>query len=228
MPQPSISPDVLMYEPFSSAAPSSSAEANTARDSSQANASASFSGANNSAIGTQTLRSQPSPRCSFYRRLSMSNYHNAPNHYHSNLQNGNPYLRPAYAPHESLWYRQQNNQEIHRRHMMNSMSGTNGTNDSTASNSFGSYGGRVTTSLTNNAFCMQCDQQHPIGHPHRRVRQYVCGLNLVCIEATTNHSLNNNFDSLFSFFFFQFTESRKSTTFDCFAVIFAYQFVEKF
>lgn len=28
-------------------------------------------------------------------------------------------MRPAYAPHENLWYRQQSNQELHRRYMMN-------------------------------------------------------------------------------------------------------------
>lgn len=28
-------------------------------------------------------------------------------------------MRPAYAPHENLWHRQQNNQELHRRYMMN-------------------------------------------------------------------------------------------------------------
>lgn len=27
------------------------------------------------------------------------------------------YVRPAYAPHENLWLRQQSNQEMHRRHM---------------------------------------------------------------------------------------------------------------
>lgn len=183
--QPSISPDVLMYEPFSNVSSSSSSnlESNTVRDAPQASGLTSFPTTNNSAIGTQTTRHQSgSSRCPYYRRLSMSSYHNPPNHYHSNLQNGNPYLRPAYAPHESLWYRQHNNQEIHRRHMTNTMSGTNATNEPAPTNSFSYPISRGTTSMSNNAFCLQCDQQHPVGHPHRRIRQYVCGLNLVCMR----------------------------------------------
>lgn len=178
-PPPPLSPDVLMFEPYTNVqSPPNAAESGSHNAAPESGATP-FAATNNSAIGPQTARHQPSSRCPYYRRLSMSGYHNMPNHYHPTLQNGNAYLRPAYAPHESLWYRQQNNQEIHRRHMMNSMSGTNVSNDSTTSNTFGTYPGRGATNMTNNGFCLQCDQQHPIGHPHRRIRQYVCGLNLV-------------------------------------------------
>lgn len=181
-PQPAISPEILMYEPYAGVQPAANAETNNVRDGAQApGAQLPFPATNNSAIGTHPppTTTRHGSRCPFYRRVSMSNYHNLPNHYHAPLQNGNSYLRPAYAPHESLWYRQQNNQEMHRRHMMNSMSGNSGTNDNTTSNSFGVYPSRGTTSISNGAYCLQCDQQHPIGHPHRRVRQYVCGMNLV-------------------------------------------------
>lgn len=179
-PQPAISPEILMYEPYTGVQPPTNAEASNVRDGAQAPGAPPFSAVNPPTVGAQAHASaRHGTRCPFYRRVSMSGYHNLPNHYHAPLQNGNSYLRPAYAPHESLWYRQQNNQEMHRRHMMNSMSGNNVTNDNTTSNSFGVYPNRGATSISNSAFCLQCDQQHPIGHPHRRMRQYVCGMNLV-------------------------------------------------
>lgn len=107
------------------------------------------------------MRHQPNSRCPYVpRRMSTANFNNL----YSNL-------RPAYAPHEMLWFRQQNNQEILRRHMMNSM-----INDPTPSSSFGAYASnRVNNS---SGVCVQCDQQHPLGHPHRRPRPHVCPLNL--------------------------------------------------
>lgn len=182
--QPANLPDILLFEPFSNvAAATSNLEPSTARDAPNPPDPSSFSATNNSAIGTQTTRPQPSSssRYPYFRRSSMSSHQNQPN-YHLTFQN----LRPAYEPHASLWHRQQNNQEIHRRYMMNAMSGTNNTNESTPSNSFLSYAGRGTTSMTNNQFCSQCDQQHPIGHPHRRIRPYVCSLNSVSIYKKGN------------------------------------------
>lgn len=200
---PPISPEVLIYEPYANNQNPSAVHVggggdggvsvegagNNTRDSSQANAPTAFNAVNGDMIADPHVQAQAQAqaqnqsqaqaqaqarhgsRCPYFRRLSASGYHSLPTYYHSNLQNGAPYLRPAYAPHESLWYRQQNNQEIHRRHMM---SGTNASNDSTAAPGFGAYPNRGATSG---------DQQHPIGHPHRRMaRQYVCGLNLVCIE----------------------------------------------
>lgn len=170
-----ISPQVIMYEPFANVQPASDINPSNIRGENTTNESVPFSAPNNSANGTQPTRHPSGTRCPHYRRM----FHNLQNHYHSSLQNGNAYWRPAYAPHESLWYRQQTNQEIHRRYMMNSMSGTGTSNDTTQPNSFGSYPSRVPTSMTNNGSCIQCDQQHPIGHPHRRIRQFVCGLNVV-------------------------------------------------
>lgn len=166
--QQPISPDLLIYD----IQPSSNDDSNNIRDASQASDSVPFSSQNPSNV---QQRIHTAPRCPFYRRSSLSSYHSMPNHY----QNGNGYLRPAYAPHESLWYRQQNNQEVHRRHMMNSMGTASGTNESSSSSSFGSYPSRVGVGQSiPNGYCLQCDQQHPVGHPHRRIR-YVCGLNLV-------------------------------------------------
>lgn len=168
-----------MYGPYANVQNASNIETNNVRDSSQpTGTSPSFTPQSNTANGTQAqsqAQTRHGSRCPFYRRVSMSGYHNVPGYYHSNLQNGNTYFRPAYAPHELLWHRQQNNIENHRRHMMNSMSGTGVTNENPSSSSFG----RGTTSTANNSFCAQCDQQHPIGHPHRRMRQHVYGLNLV-------------------------------------------------
>lgn len=179
---PTISPDVLIYDPYPNLQPTANIDSNNIRDGQPATDSVPFSSQNITPANAHATRHQSSSRCPYYRRLSMSGYHNMPNHYHSPLQNVNGYLRPAYAPHESLWHRQQNNQEVHRRHMMNSMSGSGVTNDSTAPSSFGTYASRVgASSNPNGAYCMQCDQQHPIGHPHRRIaaRQYICGLNSV-------------------------------------------------
>lgn len=172
-PQP-ISPEVLMYEPFTNVRTTSNVDTSNIRDNT-ATGSVPFQSSNSSSANLHAPRHQSASRCPYYRRV----YHNLPSHYHSTLQNSNAYMRPAYAPHESLWYRQQNNQEIHRRHMMNTMSGSAVSNDAAPSNSFSSYPSRGSSSMSNNAYCVQCDQQHPIGHPHRRVRQYVCGLNFV-------------------------------------------------
>lgn len=184
-----------MFGPYPNDTNAANADANNVRDGAQATGSATFPDQNNLSSGVQS-QSQPQARhgsrCPFYRRVSMSGYHNVPSYYHSNLQNGSTYFRPAYAPHESLWYRQQNNQEIHRRHMMNSMSGTNTSNENTSSSSFGAYPNRGTTSMSNSGVCTQCDRQHPIGRPHhRRPRQYVCGLNLVCFLKKKNLKILN-------------------------------------
>lgn len=178
--QPTITPDFLIYD--TNVQPNANIDSNDIPDVTPAPGAVPLNQPNNSTSNSHATRHQTNPRCPYYRRLSMSGYHNMPSNYHSSLQNGNAYLRPAYAPHESLWYRQQNNQEIHRRHLMNSMSGTGVTNDTTQPSSFGAYPSRGTSSISNNGYCTQCDQQHPIGHPHRRLRQYVCGLNLVSNE----------------------------------------------
>lgn len=208
-----VSPDVVIYEPYSNTQNASTVHGNDG-DSSQANDAAAF---NNSANGglidnahahaqaqaqsqtqaqvqaqTQTqAQARHGSRCPYYRRLSASGYHGIPSYYHPNLQPGAPYLRPAYAPHESLWYRQQNNQEIHRRHMS---SGANASNDNPVSSSFGAlpYPRSAATG----------DQQHPIGHTHRRMtRQYVCGLNLVRkIEIYTIQKMKMFFTKLTHFY----------------------------
>lgn len=203
-PPPSISPDVIIYEPNPSipgactmpysnpstvrGSDGSGSVPNNNRDSSQAVSDGDIIDAHAGARNAQAQQSQTpaqvqqtsgqtqgrhGSRCPYFRRLSASGYHNVPNFYHPNIQNGSPYLRPAYAPHESLWYRQQNNQEIHRRHMMNSMSSNaNASNDNPVSGSF--------STLPYPRSTASGDQQHPIAHPHRRMaRQYVCGLNLV-------------------------------------------------
>lgn len=108
------------------------------------------------------IRHQSGARCPYaHRRLSTSNYHSL---YPTNM-------RPAYAPHEMLWFRQQNNQEMLRRHYMNSL------NEPIPSNTFGYVPNRMNNASLTNGICMSCDQQHPIGHPHRR-RTHVCPLNL--------------------------------------------------
>lgn len=102
--QPPISPDVLIYD--ANVQPNANAEASDVQDTTQATDGVSFNSPNNSAINSHPSRHQSASRCPYYRRLSMSGYHNAPSgiiNYHSSLQNGNGYLRPAYAPHESLW-----------------------------------------------------------------------------------------------------------------------------
>lgn len=179
-PMAPMSPDIVIYEPYQNG----QAPANI-DDSGEPQAPSTFSAPNNAPIDPTPIRNppvvQPSSRCPYYRRLSMSGY-NMPSHNPFTLQNGS-YMRPAYAPHESLWYRQQNNQELHRRHMMNTMSGSNAASDAAPLNSFTAYPGRANQS--GSPFCLQCDQHHPLGHPHRRIRQYVCGLNMV--------SLNFNF-----------------------------------
>lgn len=92
------------------------------------------------------------------------------NPYQQQTNNTN-YVRPAYAPHESLWYQQQNNQEMHRRHMIHpaNLEGMSSANpqlhhDNThvqmhASNSPNSA-----------AHCVTCDIQQPGNN--RRMRSY--------------------------------------------------------
>lgn len=120
-----------------------------------------FSSTNRHTIETPTTRPQPSTRYPYMvRRLSTSSF--LPN---------NSHLRPAYAPHETLWNRQQLNQEIHRRHMMNGMSGGI-SNDSMPPNTFTSYPNRAnlsTTSTSGTAPCQTCHNQHPV----RRLRSYL-------------------------------------------------------
>lgn len=102
--QPTISPDVLIYE--ANVQPNASVETSDVQDTTQATDGVSFNPPNNSAMNSHVSRHQSAQRCPYYRRLSMSGYHNAPSsiiNYHSSLQNGSGYLRPAYAPHESLW-----------------------------------------------------------------------------------------------------------------------------
>lgn len=103
--QPAISPDVLIYD--TNVQPNANVETNDVQDTTtQATDGVSFNPPNNSANNSHVSRHQSTSRCPYYRRLSMSGYQYAPSsiiNYHSSLQNGNGYLRPAYAPHESLW-----------------------------------------------------------------------------------------------------------------------------
>lgn len=145
------------------------------------------------------IRHQSGARCPYaHRRLSTSNYHSF---YPQNM-------RPAYAPHEMLWFRQQNNQEMLRRHYINSM--TAGINETPPTNTFGYVSNRG-TGTTANGVCMSCDQQHPIGHPNRRVRPHVCPLNLVCI-LSIYIQFYKHFVFIKNFSFFVSTEFRESTT----------------
>lgn len=100
-------------------------------------------------------------RCPFIlRRFSTSNGF-------QNYYNSIPaaHRTTAYAPHEMLWVRQQNTQELHRRHMMNinSSSNTDPANSTAQASSI--------SHNPNSAFCVSCDVPH--GHiGHRRLRPY--------------------------------------------------------
>lgn len=131
-------------------------------------------------------RSQMSSRCPFMlqdrnRRYNIGGHHyNVVHQFPYALQNNNYHpVRPAYAPHENLWYRQQNNQEMHRRHLM-----TSG-NDSTTDGFAAASGNTVPPNrgaaapASNAVYCLSCDHQHPTGishqpNHHRRIRTYVC------------------------------------------------------
>lgn len=67
-------------------------------------------------------RSQAGSRCPFMLTGDRNRRHHYCNvaHYPYVGPNANHNVRPPYAPHETLWYRQQNNQEL-RRHFMNHM-----------------------------------------------------------------------------------------------------------
>lgn len=171
-PQPLIAtPEMICINETHSNASTSNLEINLNSNVSNENQSSRMHTMNGLPHHHPPVRHQPGGRCPYAsRRLSTTNYHN----FHP------ANMRPAYAPHEMLWFRQQNNQEMLRRHYMNSMSG--GITEPTPSSSFGYVANRMNTNGTiANGVCMQCDQQHPIGHPHhRRVRPHVCPLNLVC------------------------------------------------
>lgn len=130
-------------------------------------------------------RSQLNSRCPFMlqdriRRYVSGHHYNIGHHQLPYLLQNNNYhpVRPAYAPHENLWYRQQNNQEMHRRHLMTG--GNDATNDTFGTGSgSGGAGNRTSAAQASNAvYCLSCDHQHPTGisHPpghHRRIRAYV-------------------------------------------------------
>lgn len=126
-----------------------------------------------------TFRNQSQPRCPFLssdrgRRIVTSNlqtmYHNQYPHTSGNIH----YIRPAYAPHETLWYRQQNNQEMHRRHMIHpaNVEGMTVTNPHLHhhNNNIRLYG--PNNQAPNMVYCLSCDQQHP--NTHRRARAFMC------------------------------------------------------
>lgn len=118
-----------------------------------------------------SARSQAPSRCPFmYTDRNRRSYHcNMVHHNYPYLTQNGAYhnVRPAYAPHENLWYRQMSNQEVYRRHLMNHMSGVESTNFNTPPTS---------QSPTGSVYC----HQHPsaIGRhqpPHHRcLRTYVC------------------------------------------------------
>lgn len=137
-------------------------------------------------------RNQSTSRCPFIlsdrtRRLSSSNQFTnmVHQHYPYPLQSSSyPYhhIRPAYAPHENLWYRQQNNQEMHRRHFMNNNMATGDSN--VANDSFSTNGNNRLNGVPglqpNAVYCLSCDQQHglPSNPNHRRMRpSVVCRIN---------------------------------------------------
>lgn len=130
-------------------------------------------------------RSQVSSRCPFMlqdrnRRYTSGHHYNIVHHqFPYALQNNNYHpVRPAYAPHENLWYRQQNNQEMHRRHLMTGGNDANNDGFNTVSGN-GVAPNRASAAPASNAvYCLACDHQHPNGMSHqpghRRIRAYVC------------------------------------------------------
>lgn len=150
-------------------------------------------------------RSQVSSRCPFMlqdrnRRYNIGSgsHYSVVHQFPYALQN-NPYhpVRPAYAPHENLWYRQQNNQEMHRRHLMTSGGHelTTNTGPITVPSAFERSEAcerrfraqfrapanvpAAAAPSSNAVYCLSCDHQHPTGmshqpNPHRRIRAYVC------------------------------------------------------
>lgn len=130
-------------------------------------------------------RGQVSSRCPFMlqdrnRRYAPGHHYNIVHHqYPYALQNNNYHpVRPAYAPHENLWYRQQNNQEMHRRHLMTSANDSNTDGFGTASSNGVAPNRASVAPATNAVYCLSCDHQHPTGMSHqpghyRRIRTYV-------------------------------------------------------
>lgn len=154
---------------------------------------------NNSGIQRQTqhghnwtFRNQPQPRCPFLasdrnRRYVTSHhqalYLNQYPHQTSNIH----YVRPAYAPHETLWYRQQNNQEMNRRHMMHPGPNIDVTTNSTNPH-IHNHNSNVRILGPNNppsnmVYCLSCDQQHP-GNNRRMRSSYMCAFPGVSYLAT--------------------------------------------
>lgn len=131
-------------------------------------------------------RGQVSSRCPFM--LQDRNRRYAPGHHYNIVHHQFPYalqnnsyhpVRPAYAPHENLWYRQQNNQEMHRRHLMTSANDSNTDGFGTASGNNVAPNRASVAPATNAVYCLSCDHQHPTGMSHqpghhRRIRAYVC------------------------------------------------------
>lgn len=169
------SPDVLVYEANPTTANiEANSNPNGAVENTQQNPSAPYQSNQNN--GLYFARNQTNSRCPYlFRRLSASNY--MPNQIRNN------YLRPAYAPHESLWNLQQHTQELHRRHMTNSMNPSM-SNEAMPINTFNAYPGRTngSASVSNATLCVSCNQHHPNTHPNRRLRPHVCHLNLVSVS----------------------------------------------
>lgn len=169
------SPDVLVYEANPTAANTEAANnPNGNAENSQENTSVPYQSNQNN--GSYFVRNQTNSRCPYlFRRLSASNY--------IPTQIGMNYSRPAYAPHETLWNRQQYTQELHRRHMANSMN-ANMSNETMPINTFNTYPSRSngSASASNTTLCISCNQHHPNTHPHRRLRPHVCHLNLVSVS----------------------------------------------
>lgn len=159
-----VTPDIIVYEPHLSAT-SPNLELNSNQNVSNDNTqnSHAFTAVPQTMYHHPQIRHQTGGRCPYAHRNRLSSSYSV---HPSNM-------RPAYAPHEMLWFRQQNNQEMLRRHYMNSI------NETTPSNSFGYIPNRSAGANATLANCIQCNQQHPIGHPHRRLTSHVCPLNLV-------------------------------------------------
>lgn len=198
------SPDVLVYEANPTTANTEvNNNPNGAVENTQQNTSVPYQSNQNN--GLYFARNQTNSRCPYlFRRLSASNY--MPNPIRNN------YLRPAYAPHESLWNLQQHTQELHRRHMTNSMNPSM-SNETMPINTFNGYPGRTngSASVSNATLCVSCNQHHPNTHPHRRLRPHVCHLNLVSVSYAKCQMLFHSI-LISSSFSFCFTESRKSFT----------------
>lgn len=127
-----------------------------------------------------SFRNQAASRCPFIingdrnRRFHCNGAHH---HYPYAMQNGAyQNVRPAYAPHETLWYRQQNNQELHRRHFMNHISSLEASTDF-SNPSTSRLNASTANQPSNSIYC-----QHAAGLPRHQSQHYRCSRSHACTD----------------------------------------------